>query len=284
MHFYDIVSVDHLLARMAADRHCPAVCLVMTELLLNSFYPQAASGASSPETEQLNRCMQFISKEPVAAEVFYSYLHHFISIGQAAKLVTVMFTFLVTVDSRSRAAAAGVEQAGDADDDADAAAGGKRRRAPKKTAPKPLSFAEKLGLMRLVLKLLNSVSSELSTQHLSRDLVAKYLTEEHTRDLLASSASSDSGQAVYLLPVAVQLVAFSVNIRKMAAASSSPGKSNRQPVAFALQDLLLNCFLPVWTNAAMLEKGKADGARAALAAAFVEVFTSADQEVTTRMI
>jgi len=276
MHFYDIVPVDHLLARMAADHHCSAVGLVMTDLLLNSFYPQAASGASSPETEQLNRCMQFISKEPVAAEVFYSHLHHFISIGQVAKLITVMFTFLVTVDIRSRAA--GEEQAGDTAG-ADATAGGKRRRAPTKAAAMHLSFAEKLGLMRMVLKLLESVSSELSAQHLSRDLVAKYLTEEHTRDLLASSAACDSAQSVYLLPVAVQLVAFSVNIRKMAAASSFAGKAKRQPVVFALQDLLFDCFLPVWTNAAALENGKTDSARAALAAAFVEVFSSADQEV-----
>lgn len=274
MHFYDIVPVDHLLARMATDRNCPAVCLVMTELLLNSFYPQAESGASSPETEQLNRCMQFINKEPGAAEVFYSHLHHFISIGQAAKLITVMFTFLVTVEARSRAVEAGEQQEGDGDD---GAAGGKRRRAPKKSTPVQLSFAEKLGLMRVVLKLLNSVSSELGTQHLSRDLVAKYLTEEHTRALLASCAVCDSAQAVHLLPVAVQLVAFSVNIRKMAA---STGKAGRQPAPFQLQDLLIDCFLPVWTNAEALGNGQTDVARVALAAAFVEVFSSADQEVS----
>lgn len=126
MHFYDIVPVDHLLERMAQDRHCPAVSRVMTELLLNSFYPQAEGpSGSGPETEQLNRCMQFVTKNPAAAEVFYGHLHHFTSIGHIAKLVTVLFTFLVTAVARSSR---------DADSEAETAEGaaaGKRRRAPK---------------------------------------------------------------------------------------------------------------------------------------------------------
>lgn len=124
MHFYDIVPVDHLLERMAQDRHCPAVCRVMTELLLNSFYPQGES-AAGPETEQLNRCMQFVTKNPVAAEVFYTNLHHFTSIGHIAKLVTVLFTFLVTAEARS-----GRDNTADAEAE-ETGAGGKRRRAPK---------------------------------------------------------------------------------------------------------------------------------------------------------
>lgn len=269
MHFYDIVPVDHLLARMAADRNCPTVCMVMTELLLNSFYPQSEVSTSSPETEQLNRCLQFISKEPVAAEVFYSYLHHFISIGQAAKLITVMFTYLVTAEARAASA-------GDVGEDADET-GGKRRRTPK-SVPLLLGFAEKLGLMRLVHKLLKSVESELAVQHLSRDLIAKYLTEEHTRSLLASSAASESVQAVHLLPVAVQLVACAVSIRQLANVAAR--KTGRQPAAFALNDLLADCFLPVWTGAVELENGKTEMARSRLSMAFVEVFSSAGQAVS----
>lgn len=129
MHFYDIVPVDHLLERMAQDRQCPAVCRVMTELLLNSFYPQADSsmGGGGPETEQLNRCMQFVSRNPVAAEVFYANLRSFASIGHVAKLMTVLFTFLVTAEARCSR---------DAEPDSDAPeAGGKRRRAPKVPQP-----------------------------------------------------------------------------------------------------------------------------------------------------
>ncbi len=278
MHFYDIVPVDHLLARMAADRNCPAVSLVMTELLLNSFFPQTESGATSPETEQLNRCMQFIAKEPVAAEVFYSHLHHFISIGQVAKLITVMFTFLVTAEARSRAAAAGDGE------DIEEVTNGKRRRNPK-AAQMQLSFAEKLGLMRVVLKLLESVSEELAVQHLSRDLVTKYLTEEHARSLLASSAACDSAQAVHLLPVAVKLVASAVSLHKMGTVSGSNatqrGRLQTQTVtgASSMQELLLDVYLPAWTGAGALEQSKQEMARSALASAFVEVFRSDNQEV-----
>jgi hypothetical protein len=56
MHFYEIVPVDHLLERLAEDRRCPAVCRALTELLLNSFFPQ--NGDTGADTDQLNRCVQ----------------------------------------------------------------------------------------------------------------------------------------------------------------------------------------------------------------------------------
>jgi hypothetical protein len=132
MHFYEIVPVDHLLERLVEDRHCAQASRALTELLLNSFYPQAdaASAGTGTETEQLNRCLQFVEKNPAAAEVFYSNLHHFVSIGHVAKLVTMLFTFLVTAESRRMGAAAAPAE--DAEEGgADENAGGKRRRAPK---------------------------------------------------------------------------------------------------------------------------------------------------------
>ena len=269
MHFYDIVPVDHLLARMAADRELPAVCSAMTELMLNSFYPSEAAANVSPETEQLNRCLQFIAKNAPAAEVFYSYLHHFISIGQAAKLTTVMFTFLVTAEARSRAVTA------DSGEDAEEPANGKRRRVPK-ASQKQLGFTEKLGLMRILVKLLESVSADFAVQHPSRDLVAKYLTEEHTRALLHACAKCDSAESVHLLPAGVHLVAYAVSIRKMGAASNSKAKS----ASFDLQSLLADAYVPVYLAAAELDQESMQKSRSALASAFVDVFCSAEQEAS----
>lgn len=278
MHFYDIVPVDHLLARMAVDRGCPTVCLVMTELMLNSFYPQVESGnGGAPETEQLNRCLQFLNKEPVAAEVFYSHLHKFISIGQAAKLITVMFTFLLTAEARARAAS--VPAVATEEEDEEEAATGKRRRGPPKAAQLQLGLAEKVGLMRVVVKLLESVSGELATQHLSRDLIAKYLTEHHTRTLLTASAACEAHESVHLLPVAVKLVALAVSINKMCVPAKGKAAQAAAATPLDLRGLLADAFVPTWSAAATdLEQSRCEVTRAALAGAFVEVFTSSDQE------
>jgi condensin-2 complex subunit G2 len=130
MHFYEIVPVDHLLERLVEDRHCAQASRALTELLLNSFYPQSEGTATAgAETEQLNRCLQFVEKNPAAAEVFYSNLRRFVSIGHVAKLVTLLFTFLVTAESRRMGASAASGEA--ADEGTDENAGGKRRRANK---------------------------------------------------------------------------------------------------------------------------------------------------------
>lgn len=107
MHYYEIVPVDHLLEQLAADRNRPAVCLVMTELLLNSFYPQQQQKQKQSrnsnnnqqlpiESIQLDRCVQFIDRSPLAAEAFYTYLPHFLPIGYTAKFITMLFTYLLT--------------------------------------------------------------------------------------------------------------------------------------------------------------------------------------------
>ena len=132
MHFYEVVPVDDLLLRLAEDRGCPHVCRALVDLLLNSFYPQGEAGA---ETEQLNRCVQFIERNPVAAEAFYGNLHQCISIGHIAKLSTVMFTFLVTAARRASSQQRGSaeleeSESGEADE---STTGGKRRRAVKVT-------------------------------------------------------------------------------------------------------------------------------------------------------
>lgn len=132
MHFYEIVPVDHLLERLAEDRHCPAVCRALTELLLNSFYPQ---GDGNVDAEQVNRCRLFLERHPAAAEVFYAHLHECLAIGHVARLSTLLFAFLSSSTARSRKAAAALADGeGGAEDDEGAEGApvaGKRRRATK---------------------------------------------------------------------------------------------------------------------------------------------------------
>jgi hypothetical protein len=76
--------------------------------------------------------LQFAERHPAAAEVFYGYLHEFVSVGHVAKLATVLFTFLVTAAARSSRATAVEHDQGDAKgEEAEAAVAGKRRRAAK---------------------------------------------------------------------------------------------------------------------------------------------------------
>ncbi len=97
--FYDIVSIDQLCNQLSADVHRPAICSIMTELLLNSFYPRASAaggggsgGGSSPiksneyGVEQIKRCLQFSRSHPEAAVVFYSNLYLHTSVGSSTKM------------------------------------------------------------------------------------------------------------------------------------------------------------------------------------------------------
>jgi hypothetical protein len=88
LHFCQIVSVDKLQKQLAEDSKRPAMCKVMTQLLLNSYYPQgdAEGGGAAKNQNQILRCLQF-AKENVAASVaFYGTLSHCTSVGSAAKV------------------------------------------------------------------------------------------------------------------------------------------------------------------------------------------------------
>ena len=84
----------------------PAVCRAMTQLLLNSYYPQTADvtvgadsgsgpgsrsgnpseNSASKNHNQIKRCLQFISENVAAAVAFYGTFHEFASVGSAAKV------------------------------------------------------------------------------------------------------------------------------------------------------------------------------------------------------
>ena len=102
--FYEIVSIDQLCDQMSADVHRPVICSLMTELLLNSFYPRANTSnreaASSPVksneygVEQIKRCIQFSRSHPDAAAVFYSNLFRHTSVGSATKMCVGLWNTL----------------------------------------------------------------------------------------------------------------------------------------------------------------------------------------------
>mgnify|MGYP000904839878 CR=1 FL=1 len=65
--FFDVVPVDSLLARLAADAHRPAVVSRLVRLVMPSYLPPGKA-----PTEQLTRAIALMRQNPRAAEVFYT--------------------------------------------------------------------------------------------------------------------------------------------------------------------------------------------------------------------
>lgn len=102
--FYDVVSVDALLAQLAADRDRPAVCTVIAELLLNSFFATSDAdkdrgAAPSIGQAQVQRCLHFVRMHPDAAVAFYSCLYRHVSLGRIAKFLVILVSLLFTSPS-----------------------------------------------------------------------------------------------------------------------------------------------------------------------------------------
>lgn len=95
MHFYDIVPVAHVLERMAEDSDRPKIQHAITDLLLNSFYPQDESGESMGAL-RLQRCLSFIQENIVAAEAFYAALHQHVSVGASTKMCVILFSLFIS--------------------------------------------------------------------------------------------------------------------------------------------------------------------------------------------
>lgn len=66
--FWDVCTVEHLLARLAVDTQC--ICKRITNLLLRSFFP-----VSESEAEWCRRCVTLIQMNPMAARKFYLHVH-----------------------------------------------------------------------------------------------------------------------------------------------------------------------------------------------------------------
>ncbi|KDO26009.1 hypothetical protein SPRG_08662 [Saprolegnia parasitica CBS 223.65] len=89
LHFYDVVSLEHCFKRLELDKARHAVAKPLTELFLNSYFPQGVPGSS-----QVARALSLIEKHPHASFVFYKNVHHFASIGSVCKLVVLLFKCL----------------------------------------------------------------------------------------------------------------------------------------------------------------------------------------------
>ncbi|OQS02288.1 condensin-2 complex subunit G2, partial [Thraustotheca clavata] len=89
MHFYDIVSIDECFRRLVLDKAKPSVAKPLTELFMNSYFPQGASGSS-----QVARTLSLIEKYPTASLVFYRNVYQFASVGSVCKLVVLLFKCL----------------------------------------------------------------------------------------------------------------------------------------------------------------------------------------------
>lgn len=66
--FWDVCSMDHLLARLAIDSL--SVSKRIVDLLFKSFFP-----VNEPEKEWCCRCITLIQMNPMAARKFYQFAH-----------------------------------------------------------------------------------------------------------------------------------------------------------------------------------------------------------------
>ena len=90
-HFCEIASVDRLQKQLGEDINRPSMCKAMTELLLNSYYPQMdknilEGGSTERNGNQLQRCLLFIKDNVAASAAFYSTFYLYTSVGSAAKV------------------------------------------------------------------------------------------------------------------------------------------------------------------------------------------------------
>jgi len=326
LHFYDIVSVDHLLERLAEDHHRPHICKVMTQLLLNSFYPQEnidnniINQNQQIEYEQISRCIQFIDINPIAAEAFYSSLHEHISIGCIAKLITMLFSFLLASEqSPEKVVMLNITQLASKDkkrlracvviNDNDENGSSNTITTTKESNVddhhhhatttttttgvggnninnKRLPYLVRIGLMRVIHCLLESVSNQFAIQEPARNLVCRYLTIDKTNWLLRqctiiNSQEEDHHDARYLIPISFKIIASATTLARMDLNYAVDGSCDE--VSSNDFNALITIFIPTWkaTNGDGTTNTAAAGMlRSLLASAVIDIARSSDDEVS----
>lgn len=190
MHFYEIVPIRHLLFRFAQDKDRETISYALTELLLNSFFPQTAGTTNEipnePE-ERVFRCIKFIEQNELAAEAFYSNLHHYINIGTLTKFMVMVFLNLkdscsLEENSNSKKKRSNVQSEKNELDDCDEIATKDRKRKKKKTQPieeededdeevsKSLPLTTQFGILRVLLVMIKSSKKKFIKQIPSLEL------------------------------------------------------------------------------------------------------------------
>lgn len=168
IHFYEVVSVEHLMERFAQDRDHVDICNAMCELLMGSFFPQRSKAEGGNDGKDLvNRCMKFIEENALAAEAFYRSLHQHVSVGSVTKLVVMLFHVLQVntgkVPSESR----------------DESQKGKRKRGEtNETEESGLKKSTLFGLNRVILALLQSIQEQLQDEMACVELIFKFFSPE----------------------------------------------------------------------------------------------------------
>jgi hypothetical protein len=89
--FYNVVPVEHLLQRLALDSHTRAVSLPLTELLVDSYFPQKDGITGRVLIE---RCIFFVQNNVDAAVAFYSNLEAFVSLSSVAKFICLLHRYI----------------------------------------------------------------------------------------------------------------------------------------------------------------------------------------------
>lgn len=114
LHFYDVVPVDDLLARLVLDKDCLLVRKQLVSLFLNSYFPQSVGGSS-----QVARCLALVKKSPEAAMVFYGSVADHASVGSVCKLSALLLRCSLNFVSKRLKKHAGNDN--DSDNDSDKA-------------------------------------------------------------------------------------------------------------------------------------------------------------------
>jgi len=91
IHFYHVVPVEHLCARLSeeAAHKDPksAVNKELTALMLSSYFPQ---GADVTAGDQIQRTIAFLLTNPLAAAAFYANLADFLEVESVAKFIVML--------------------------------------------------------------------------------------------------------------------------------------------------------------------------------------------------
>mmetsp|Transcript_28364 Transcript_28364/g.35085 ORF Transcript_28364/g.35085 Transcript_28364/m.35085 type:complete len:1411 (-) Transcript_28364:240-4472(-) len=100
--YYHVVPSNHILARLAVEgeglrKPTGPVASALTELLLNSYFPQHVKGS-----EQMRRTLHFIHKSPSAARVFYANIGRHLEINNTSKLIVIMIKTIKLAINREK--------------------------------------------------------------------------------------------------------------------------------------------------------------------------------------
>lgn len=78
--FWDVCTMDHLLARLANDTQ--SICRRITKLLLKSFFP-----VNESDNDWYQRCITLIQMNPMAARKFYLHVYLYMDPTYISKLL-----------------------------------------------------------------------------------------------------------------------------------------------------------------------------------------------------